>query len=351
VYDASLTSTETRNLTDEQKTARIKAVVMQAGQDLRRRHPWLLHQDAIGVGILLFSLAGMGLSAWAYIAGVIPAWLCIPVVALFASFTHELEHDLIHWMYFRKQPVFHHLMMAAVWLARPSTINPWIRRELHFRHHKHSGTEKDTEERAITNGRPWGLSRLLMLGDATLALLFRVPQAKSRHHRLMLLIGGPIAYFPLGWINWGLWYCFLGFHAGNGAAALMDTSIVWSATTLAAMPWINLLMVVWVGPNLIRSFSLHFVSSNMHYYGDVDDGNVMQQCQVLTPAWMIPFQLFCFNFGSTHAIHHFVVKEPFYIRQWTAREAHEVMREMGVRFNDTATFGRANRWAPKTVSA
>jgi hypothetical protein len=55
----------------------------------------------------------------------------------------------------------------------------------------------------------------------------------------------------------------------------------------------------------------------MHYYGDVELGNVIQQTQVLTPWWMMPFQLFCFNFGSTHAIHHFVVKEPFYIRQMT----------------------------------
>ena len=32
------------------------------------------------------------------------------------------------------------------------------------------------------------------------------------------------------------------------------------------------------------------------------------------------------------------------MRQWTAREAHAVMREMGVRFNDFGTFRRANRW-------
>lgn len=103
-------------------------------------------------------------------------------------------------------------------------------------------------------------------------------------------------------------------------------------------------MVVWIGPNLLRSFCLHFVSSNMHYFGDVEDGNVIQQTQVLNPWWLLPVQLFCFSFGSTHAIHHFVVKEPFYLRQWTARQAHAVMREMGVRFNDFGTFRRANRW-------
>jgi len=55
-------------------------------------------------------------------------------------------------------------------------------------------------------------------------------------------------------------------------------------------------------------------------------------------------QAFCFNFGSTHGIHHFVVKEPFYIRQMTTKVAHKVMAEMGVRFNDLGTFTRANRY-------
>jgi hypothetical protein len=82
----------------------------------------------------------------------------------------------------------------------------------------------------------------------------------------------------------------------------------------------------------------------MHYYGDVEEGNIIQQTQVLNTWWTIPFHIFCFNFGATHAIHHFVVNEPFYIRQLTAAKAHEVMRKNGVRFNDVGTFLRANRW-------
>ena len=88
----------------------------------------------------------------------------------------------------------------------------------------------------------------------------------------------------------------------------------------------------------------------MHYYGDVEPGNVMQQTQVLNSPWMWPLQAFCFNFGSSHGIHHFVVKEPFYIRQMTVPVAHKVMREMGVRFNDFGTFGRANRFVRKDVA-
>lgn len=82
----------------------------------------------------------------------------------------------------------------------------------------------------------------------------------------------------------------------------------------------------------------------MHYFGDIEEGNVVEQTQVINAWWLAPFHLFCFNFGATHAIHHFVVRDPFYIRQLTAKRAYVVMKEMGVRFNDYGTFDRSNRY-------
>jgi fatty acid desaturase len=122
-------------------------------------------------------------------------------------------------------------------------------------------------------------------------------------------------------------------------------------------PSLDALIVVWIAPNVLRSFCLNFVSSNMHYYGDVTAGNVFEQTQVLDDVRLLPLQLFCFNFGSTHAIHHFVPSEPFYVRQWTAPAVHQVMRDNGVPFNDLGTFRRANRRGaqngakPATVTA
>lgn len=344
-------ATDPAQWSDTQKTEYVRREVTRAGAELRERHPWLKHQDAIGAGIMIGSISGMLACAWAYMAGLLPAWACIPLVAIFASFTHELEHDLIHRMYFRNTPWAHNLMLLAGWLARPSTINPWIRRGLHLHHHKHSGTESDLEERAITNGERWGLRRFIMTGDGILAILMRLHRAPNHKLRARMLIRGLIAYFPLGWLHWGLWYVFLGFHGSNLAGALFGFSVDWSASTLAMMQTVNLLAVVWIGPNILRSFCLHFVSSNMHYFGDVEDGNIVQQTQVLNTWWMTPFQLFCFNFGSTHAIHHFVVKEPFYIRQATVDTGHRVLREIGVRFNDTGTFVRANRYRQAEAAA
>jgi fatty acid desaturase len=332
-----------RGTTDAERTERIRRTVIEAGVALRDRHPWLRHQDLIGAAIMIFSLLCMAACAVAYGKGVLPAWLCVPLVAVFASLVHELEHDLIHYMYFRDRPWAHNLMLAVGWLVRPSTINPWIRRRIHLHHHKHSGTASDVEERGITNGEPWGLRRLVMLADGLAAILLRALRKGSVGKALKTVGLGLAAYFPLGWFHFAVWWTFLVFHLADGLGRLIGFPIEWSAATIANMQSVDFLTVVLVGPNVLRSFCLHFVSSNMHYYGDVEDGNFMQQTQVLNPWWLSPFQLFCFNFGSTHAIHHFVVRDPFYIRQWLAPVAHRVMRESGVRFNDLGTFGRANR--------
>ena len=341
------TSASPERLNAQQRSAHIREVVLAKGVELRQRYPILLHQDALGAGILAFALAGMIGSAALYITGHMAWWVCLLLNAFFASLTHELEHDLIHSMYFRKQRLPHNLMMGLVWLARPSTINPWIRRHLHLNHHKVSGTETDMEERAITNGEPWGIARLLMVGDNLMSAFIRMLRAKTWAHKLSIVQRSLKVYAPLALLHWGAWYVFLGFHGINGFAWLMGTAVEWSASTLAVMQVIDIAAVVIIGPNVLRTFCLHFISSNMHYYGDIEPGNVMQQCQVLNAWWLWPLQAFCFNFGSSHGIHHFVVKEPFYIRQMTVPVAHKVMREMGVRFNDFGTFGRANRFTRK----
>ncbi|RKS21617.1 fatty acid desaturase [Pseudomonas sp. WPR_5_2] len=344
------TSASPQRLNATQRSAHIRQVVLAKGVELRERYPILNHQDALGAGILAFALAGMIGSAALYMTGHMAWWACLLLNGFFASLTHELEHDLIHSMYFRKQRVPHNLMMGLVWLARPSTINPWIRRHLHLNHHKVSGTETDMEERAITNGEPWGIARLLMVGDNVMSAFIRMLRAPTAAQKLSIAMRALKVYAPLALMHWGAWYVFLGFHAANGIAHLLGAPIEWSATTLSAMQVIDIAVVVIIGPNVLRTFCLHFISSNMHYYGDVEPGNVMQQCQVLNAWWLWPLQAFCFNFGSTHGIHHFVVKEPFYIRQMTAPVAHKVMREMGVRFNDIGTFGRANRFVRREAA-
>jgi len=356
--------TSVEQMTDAQRIARVKQVVLAASEDVRRRYPILKHQDAIGATLMAVSLLGMIGSGALYVYGLFPWWVCVPVTAIFASFIHELEHDLIHLMYFRKTPWANSLMLTLGWLARASTINPFVRRKLHLHHHKYSGTESDLEERGITNGERWGLRRFLMTGDNLLAVYLR-PFSTIRAVRAYVAAQKPATraqaraiareqrhgYFPLGLIYYALFHTWVVTHAVLWIAPLLGMPVVLPASLQSALGLLDTFGVVYMLPSLLRTFCLHFISSNMHYYGDVETNNPLQQTQVLDAWWLMPFHLFCFNFGSTHAIHHFVVKETFYVRQMTARKAHAVMREVGVRFNDFGTFGRANRFARATGRA
>ncbi|MFT3924447.1 MAG: fatty acid desaturase [Myxococcales bacterium] len=321
----------------------------------RARHGWLAHQDTIGLTIFLVSTGAVLGGAAAYAYGVLPAWLAVVSAAFFMSLLHELEHDLIHRLYFKDHPVLYATMMVGVWLLRPSTINPFVRRDWHLHHHRVSGTATDLEERALANGERWGPRRLFMTFDSFLAFALRPRTAremllgyasaqkpKTHEEYMRIRLRNLFSPFPLGHLHFGIWYLFLFVHA----LGLLSPSLAASLPDVVqrSMSTVDFLVVVLVIPNVLRSFCLHFVSSNIHYYEDIESRNIVQQTQVWCSPWVIPLQLFCFNFGSTHAIHHFVVQEPFYLRQLIAGEAHKVMREHGVRFNDFGTLLRANRW-------
>ena len=342
---------------DSSRIAAVRKAVREAGEALRQRHPLLRHQDAIGASLMALALLGMLGTGVAYANGLVAWWVCIPVVAFFASITHELEHDLIHLMYFRDTRWANDLMLLLGWLSRPSTANPWVRRRLHLHHHKFSGTSTDLEEQGITNGERWGFKRLLMTGDLGLAVILRPlrmaaltrryvkAQPGTRAERRRISRSLLLSYAPMTFIYQGLLLSFLGVHAAQWINAHAGLALAVPSALQQAMPLVDLLAVTWVLPNTLRTFCLHFISSNMHYYGDVQENNPIQQTQVFDAWWLLPFQLFCFNFGSTHAIHHFVVKETFYVRQLTARQAHAALRQAGVRFNDFGSFRRANRYA------
>src|SRR5262245_50033976 len=344
VKEASMEQTLTRNqapvLDDTARARIIREGIRNRSQELRQRLPFLTrHQSALGLALQIVALAGMTGSAVAYATGALSAWAVIPLAAFFASIAHEIEHDLIHKCYFPTQPRIVNALLAVGWLMRPSTISPWIRRPLHLLHHKISGTDGDIEERAITNGMPFGLRRLIVLTDGLLfgSLLRPVPSAE----RWTLAKRVARAYWPLGFVHYGLLYTWIGFHSLQAGMALFGAALPNSPV----MDAVNFLFVVWTAPNVLRTFCLHFISSNMHYFGDVEEGNVLKQTQVLNRWYFLPLQLFCANFGSTHGIHHFYVLDPFYVRQLTAPAAHRLMRANGVRFNDLGSFVRANRYA------
>lgn len=326
------------NQSDRERARRISAVIRFAEKRLRRRFPLLNAQNALGTLIFFTSAAGFVASSVLYLQGAIPACACILANALFASLLHELEHDLIHNLYFNRRPLIQNAMMFAVWAFRGNIINPWYRRRIHLLHHKESGQHTDLEEQLIGNGMKYGLMRLLTTFDGFSSTLLRkdlhgIPEFRT--NRLA------VASFPFVFLFALLTYAWLIVGALNGTATIAGAEFPWPAWIAAAIPALNAIAVIYLLPNILRQASINLVSSSMHYFGDVD--GIVDQTQVLNAWYFWPVQLFCFNFGSTHGIHHFVVSQPFYLRQMVAAPAHAAMRKYGVRFNDLGTFSRANR--------
>ena len=128
--ETAVDSINAQPVTDEQRTKIIRKEIQMAYKEIRAKYPILQHQNLIGFSIFLVSICMIILSAVLYLQGKISAVVVIVSVAFWTSFLHELEHDLIHFMYFKKNKFIQNLMLLGVWVFRPMTINPWFRRDL-----------------------------------------------------------------------------------------------------------------------------------------------------------------------------------------------------------------------------
>ena len=308
---------------------------------LRSKYAFLSHQNILGLSITLLSLAALiGLGTLYYLA-IIPAWLCIVLAAVVTSISHEIEHDLIHKQYFSNKPLIHNFMMLVVWLMRPNTINPWYRRKIHLHHHKTSGTPQDLEERLVGNGIKNPFLRALVIVDGLLGLIVntRLFKKEIKGFSFARVFN---AGFPITTSYFIVLYSVVIYHLINFFYTLAGHMPSWGLSILNVFEF---LMVVLILPNIIRSSSLNFVTSSMHYYGGVN--NLFEQTHVITSRLFMPFHLFCFNFGKTHTIHHYLPNQPFYIRQLISAKVNELMKKHGVRFNDFESLRNANLYMNK----
>ena len=317
----------------KQSIPRVKVInqaILAEEERLRASWPLLAHQDAIGMLVFLGSAALIGVFAALYLTGALPWWLAIPLITLPLSLLHELEHDLIHDLYYRHRPGVQDAMFAGIFLAK-MTMDPWTRRRIHLRHHRLSGQPADIEERLIGLGLPMGLKRLLITTLPVLTAVLLPGVIADLHH----VHESAPAERPVP-----LWHRLV--RGISTLFALLPLVVLPAA--LLGSPLAAALAVLYVGPNLLRHASIAFISSSSHYYGDIPDSAVYYQNQILDHWLTWPLQLFCFNFGATHILHHYVVRQPFYLRQLIAPRVREVLLAEGVRRNDLGTFRRANRY-------
>lgn len=301
-----------------------------ADAGLVARHPWLGRDDAVATALWLAALGLWAGAAGLWAAGWIPGVVAVLLIAFALSTLHELEHDLIHALYLPRAGA-RGLVLFTIWLAKAS-LDPWSRGRLHRWHHAVSGQAEDIEERLIGLGLPWGLRRVLvcLLPAASVAL---VPGIR-RDVRARRRAGGatPDLHAP-GW--------FVAVKLVNAAFTLLP--FVALGGWVAGAAWAVPLLVGWVLPNTLRHLAIVSMSSSSHYTG-ISRGVLVEQNQVLDHPIFLPLQLFCWNFGATHVVHHFLVKQPFWRRTLVMPAVLPVLLAHGVRRNDLGTFRRANRW-------
>jgi len=320
---------------------RIRAVnraILGEEKRLRALHPWLKHQDLLGLGCFFGALVVITGVRELYLRDMLTWWLAVPLIALPLSILHELEHDLIHNLYFKQRRWMQNLMMGVIWINKLS-INPWYRREIHLYHHKHSGQKNDIEERLIGLGLPFGILRMLVTlhPGGALLLLPRIKRDAPEFKVLKLLVWS----FPSFLVSAGSIQIFMRYVGAGwpnpGAAGAGLPAWGWSL--------ISDVMVLLVLPAVIRQSSIVILSSYSHYYEDIPRHDVFYQNQSLRHWALMPFQLFTFNFGTTHIVHHYVVDQPFYLRQWVASVGLKELERQGSRVNDFGVVKRANRFS------
>jgi fatty acid desaturase len=337
-----------QNNQDKQDIKEIVAYIKNQERTLRTNYPFLAQQNALGLGLFLVSVCGFTAAGCLYYYALIPAWCCIILAALSASIAHEIEHDLIHQQYFKSNSAVYHFMMFMVWIIRPNTVNPWYRKGMHLNHHKTSGTPQDIEERLVGNGIKSHALRLLVVCDGLLGLIIRSKQF-SREIKGYNFFNVFNASLPFVTAYYLIIYSFLLFYGVNFIADSSAIKLNTPAWLVSLMQWVKFAMVVWVAPNFLRSACLNFITSSMHYYGA--KFNLLQQTQVLNHWAFMPFQWFCFNFGHTHSIHHFVPNQPFYIRQIISKKVNVLLKNKGVKFNDLSSILAANHYTNNNESA
>jgi fatty acid desaturase len=338
---SNITHTNVRNAHAKLASREICQAIRQSDATLRKTYPFLKHQDLIGAIIFTGSLSLVALFSYLYLIGYLSVILTIIFIAIPISFLHELEHDIIHNLYFKQYRWLQNIMFFFIWITKLHG-SPWYRRQLHLKHHLLSGQVNDAEERLIGLGLTPNYKRMAVSLHPFGGLLVSDDisrDAKYLNQVTMKLKNAPTALIFLFLTRTYLTYqiLFIIYSYFN-----YDIHSIYGMNKF--YPIIHALTICICLPNLFRQGCLVVMSNSCHYYGDIPLNTVYYQNQILDSWLVLPFQLFCCNFGATHIIHHYVVSQPFYIRHFTGRAIKDMMVKLGVRNNDFGILWRNNRY-------
>jgi Fatty acid desaturase len=333
-------------MTDGMRAAEITMTIKESERKWRERLPFLYYQSAIGLGLLMACYSTVICASRSYLNGGMHWVTLVAINAFSLSLVRELEHDLIHELYFPKHKLVQNAMMLAVWPMLGNLPHPWYRRDLHMLHHRKSGRREDMEERMIGMGSPMGWKRLLATLDAPIALQFRRDDIETipfYNKEELRRAATPITK---------IWYLCAMTYFLLKLVLLPQACMGWTdpaspmehaaANMLMMYEELTKVFTIWILPGWWHTVSRQIISSTMHYYEDF--GGKLHECQVIN-AWPFAiFNMFSVNFGNSHIVHHFLEKQTFYIRELCRSDAHVAFRKHGVRFNDLGVVFRKNHF-------
>jgi fatty acid desaturase len=322
-------------LTDDVRMRRslIRKTIILEDKKLRQEYGILQRQDLLGALILGTSVFAILTVAFFYLNGTIPYWAAILAVAFSMSFVHEIEHDLIHDIYFKDNKWIHQSMMAIIWLTKLHS-NPFWRRKLHLRHHAYSGQAEDWEERLLGLGDRVGLRRILVaLLPFGQFMYFRDIEKTDPRFSARESVAANIVPIVIHTMLTLL-----------GVASFVHPVLLGQTLGAQSVHVFQALLVLWIIPGWIRYTTLTLATNLCHYAGDITYQTVEQENQIIYHWVGIPLALFTANFAATHIIHHFYAPQPFYIRYLVAPKVIPVMIQQGCRYNDLGILRRNNRY-------
>merc|ERR1712000_377724 len=312
----------------------IRKVIYSEDKRLRQKYSWLQHQNTLGMLWFCGSLTVMAITSFLYIYNIMPWYYAMTLMAVAVSIMHELEHDLIHDMYFKDHKWVQHFMFAMIWASKLNA-NPWWRKPMHLKHHKTSGQVDDIEERLIGLGLPLGFKRIAI----TLSPLGAFLVMNDVAHDSKAMNSKPLLHI--------MWTSLLNLPVVLPSHLCLAVLFFPSLVSESVYTFCSNMCVLFFFSNMLRQASLQIVSTGVHYFGDIPEKNVFFQNQVIDHWSFYPLQMFCFNFGVSHILHHYVTRQPFYLRQMCAPGAMDELRKQGVRFNDLEIYARDHQYYTK----
>lgn len=318
-----------------ERVRKVQQVMASEEKKWRAKYPILNNADAICMFFLITTLSIMGTMSYLYLEGTIPWYVASLVIGMCIGVHHEIEHDIIHNLYFKNKALIQDLLFSILFFTK-FHVSPWQRRIYHWKHHRVSGQLNDVEERLVGMGVPLSAKRMYLAAH---------PSA------LYCQYGDVFADAP-------------SFDFKSGTRDNTITTIGWQLVTKLYLlyvlqayfnpadpygklpeflwPIVKNLLVLLIIPATIRSTSLIVLTTNSHFYADIPKNSIFYQCQILQHWIFFPFTLFTCNFGATHIIHHYNALQPFYIRTLVTNATLDEMKRQGVRVNDWGVLLRAN---------